>query len=620
MKGKRVIRYEGVFDPSQILSGIKQIQNQLNNANVSVDISKNYTTQLNKIEKKTSSIMSKINKGFSTESEINSFEKEMTELFSQFQSLILGFSSQKIDLKDIIFTEEVDARLKELNSTLDEYRNKLKSLSGLQSEQLGKITALSSSDTEKINKALNTKDPVARNQNIYNVKKELEDSASQGVLNDKELKDYNSKLEEVNKNLDEAKQKRDEFLKQNPKHKDEDLEYRIQQLQTLRELINQNSKNQGKGAKNPINKDLSIHSGYKGDFTYEMNGKEYTMTQERYKEWLGNLKEIENAIKINKELEKDITGLEKQKEETEETLKNHEEAAIKLKTIQGLFNVIAGKEEELDDDTRKILQEFINWNNGIKNVKDNLQKVEDDITDIQNKAKKAAEDEFSKMKDNTEKLKSAMGNTSAEAEELRNNFNKLNNEDKFFNDLQNRIGMVLDLGSAFNYAQRAIRFTFNTIKELDAAFTEIAVVTSQTNEQLWESFDTYNDMAQKLGITTQDAIKTSALYYQQGLETAEVMTLTEETIKMARIAGMDFADATDRMTAALRGFKLEMQDASRVNDVFSALAAESAVDTDELSYALTKTASIAASAGMELETTSAFLSQMINFATYTRVA
>ena len=67
-----------------------------------------------------------------------------------------------------------------------------------------------------------------------------------------------------------------------------------------------------------------------------------------------------------------------------------------------------------------------------------------------------------------------------------------------------------------------------------------------TTSQLWESFDTYNEMAQRLGTTTVDAIETSALYYQQGLETAEVMTLTEETMKMARIAGMDFAEATDR--------------------------------------------------------------------------
>lgn len=191
---------------------------------------------------------------------------------------------------------------------------------------------------------------------------------------------------------------------------------------------------------------------------------------------------------------------------------------------------------------------------------------------------------------------------------------------KFFDNLNDKIKNVFSAASAFYGLQRAIRFSIDTIQDLDAAFTEIAVVTDMTTSQLWESFDTYNKMAQELGVTTVEAIETSALYYQQGLETAEVMTLTEETIKMARIAGMDFAEATDRMTAALRGFKLEMSEASRVNDVFSALAAKSAVDTDELSSALTRTASIAESAGMSLETTSAFLSQMINFAIYAWVA
>lgn len=89
------------------------------------------------------------------------------------------------------------------------------------------------------------------------------------------------------------------------------------------------------------------------------------------------------------------------------------------------------------------------------------------------------------------------------------------------------------------------------------------------------------------------------------------MTLTEETIKLARIAGMDFSEATDRMTASLRGFKMEMSEANRVNDIYSELAARAAVDTDELSAAITKTASIANSAGASIETTSAFLTQMI---------
>lgn len=51
------------------------------------------------------------------------------------------------------------------------------------------------------------------------------------------------------------------------------------------------------------------------------------------------------------------------------------------------------------------------------------------------------------------------------------------------------------------------------------------------------------------------------------------MTLTEETLKMARIAGVDYADATDYMTVALRGFNLEMSEASNITDVYSNLAA-----------------------------------------------
>jgi TP901 family phage tail tape measure protein len=91
------------------------------------------------------------------------------------------------------------------------------------------------------------------------------------------------------------------------------------------------------------------------------------------------------------------------------------------------------------------------------------------------------------------------------------------------------------------------------------------------------------------------------------------MALTNETLKMARIAGLECADATNLMTAALRGFNMEINETSaqRVNDVYSELAAITAADTNEIATAMTKTASIAASANMELETTAALLAQMI---------
>ena len=113
--------------------------------------------------------------------------------------------------------------------------------------------------------------------------------------------------------------------------------------------------------------------------------------------------------------------------------------------------------------------------------------------------------------------------------------------------------------------------------------------------------------------STLGAYETATLFYQQGLKTNEVMEVSTETMKMARIAGMDYVEATNMMTAALRGFNMEINEASakKVNDVYSELAKITASDTQEISTAMTKTASIAHNANMEFETTAAFLSQII---------
>ena len=84
-------------------------------------------------------------------------------------------------------------------------------------------------------------------------------------------------------------------------------------------------------------------------------------------------------------------------------------------------------------------------------------------------------------------------------------------------------------------------------------------------------------------------------------------------MKMARIAGMDYAEATDMMTAAIRGFKMELNETSarHVNDVFSELAAVTASDTYEISEAMTRTASLAYSTGMDFDTASVYLAEAI---------
>lgn len=160
--------------------------------------------------------------------------------------------------------------------------------------------------------------------------------------------------------------------------------------------------------------------------------------------------------------------------------------------------------------------------------------------------------------------------------------------------------------------KRGIREAYQDIKELDTAMTNIAVVTDMTTDQLWGKIDEYMTIAQRYGVTTQGVYEVSQLYYQQGLGESEVMAATTETLKMARIAGIDYSDAADGMTVAVRAFNMEMEDAARVTDVYSEIAAVTASDASELIEAMSKTASSAASVGSSFENTSAMIAVMVD--------
>ena len=179
--------------------------------------------------------------------------------------------------------------------------------------------------------------------------------------------------------------------------------------------------------------------------------------------------------------------------------------------------------------------------------------------------------------------------------------------------LQQSTQYFFSLRNMINLLKRGIDEAVQSVKELDKAMTETAVVTDYKVSDLWGMLPEYTKVANQLGATTQGAYETMTLYYQQGLKQQQAFELGAETMKMARIAGLDYAETTDMMTAALRGFNMELNETSakRVNDVYSELAAITASDTEELGTAMQRTASIAASAGASFEGTTAFLAQAI---------
>ena len=170
---------------------------------------------------------------------------------------------------------------------------------------------------------------------------------------------------------------------------------------------------------------------------------------------------------------------------------------------------------------------------------------------------------------------------------------------------------IFSVTGAITAFRKIVRDAFNDVKELDEAMTSIAVVTDFSISDLWRQVDEYSKLAQEKGVELKGVYDVQKLYYQQGRSAKDVKILTDNTLEFARIAEMDYAAATDAMTVAINAFNLKAEESIKITDIYSNLAAKAAVDQSELANAMSKVASMAASVGMSLETTSTFLTQII---------
>lgn len=264
----------------------------------------------------------------------------------------------------------------------------------------------------------------------------------------------------------------------------------------------------------------------------------------------------------------------------------------------------------ISDAATKVKSQLDNVDNGLQKVKDDAAATTDALNKMRSDQINKATNEALKMAKALEKDAAAAGQANKAAQEYASSSLRMAQQ---IDQLKSSTQYFFGLRNMLNLLKRGFHEALNTVKELDAAMTETAVVTKFDIGDMWEKLPEYTANANALGATVQDMYKSATLYYQQGLGEEQAMSIAAETMKMARIGGLEAADATDKMTAALRGFNMELNEVSaqRVNDVYSNLAAKTASNTEELGTAMQRTASIASSAGMSFEGTAAFLAQAI---------
>lgn len=165
----------------------------------------------------------------------------------------------------------------------------------------------------------------------------------------------------------------------------------------------------------------------------------------------------------------------------------------------------------------------------------------------------------------------------------------------------------LSFYAAFRLIKRGIHEVYNTIKQLDAAFNEIAVVTQYSTKEVWGMYDAFVSIANQTGKTAEEIIHVAGAYFKQGKSYQEVLTLTKAAAMAASVAGISAEESVRYLTAALNGYNLSATKAMDVSDKFAKLAANSATNYEDLAIALSKVAAQASSSGVAMDSLLGFM-------------
>ena len=539
------IKFVGQFDSSGITKGLQDIKKQMTNTHIGEDLRKQLETALNKVEANIPALEKMSAKGEFNFKEIQNYQKILTDVSKDMSNLLT--LADKADFTKAFSSADTE-KLKQFEKQLSDVEDKIKSTK--------KEIIKSFEESEKSNGR-------GGNRTLNGVIEQL-----------------------ISVPPDQMKDKLDEIVKEAEK----------QTYNAREELQN-------------IFKDAKYAHG--GDSAVEfLFGKDSGVT-------IADKKKVEIKNTFNA-IRKEIQAFNENTptKEVEETLKK----LIDLVNSDSLLNT-EGKQSVLGNllpkDVLERIKELANHVPELQQIlgKDNLK-----ILDEQEAEKiKLTAEQAKFLEDRLKQLVEAKKITVEQANLITQSLNKQEGEVKdlskqyekqqaqtealnaTFGGLAHRIENSISALAVFNKSTQIIRNAIKSVEDLDAAFTQIAIVSEQSSESAWKMFDSFNKLAKQYSITTKDLAEGAKLFYQQGLNAADTMKMVEASTVSAALGEVSMTQAANTLTAAIQGYNESAAVAMDYTDKIAMVGAVSAADFNELSAAMEKTASSAYTAGIDFD-------------------
>ena len=218
-------------------------------------------------------------------------------------------------------------------------------------------------------------------------------------------------------------------------------------------------------------------------------------------EALANVKKSEEDLKTANGLEELKSKLDAATQKAEE----HEKALVNIKSSSDFSKV----SKAFEDVGIQIDKTTLDSEDGINNLKKKLDELDQESFD---KLIKELDDIGINSEDSVEgvnKMKQSLDEAADTTDDLKRAAAETEN-------LKNQVLQFFSIGNTIEIFKQAIRSAYDTIKELDSAMTEIAVVSDFSIGDMWDKLPQFTEQANELGVAVRDTYDATALYIQQG--------------------------------------------------------------------------------------------------------
>lgn len=547
---KMRVKYSAEFDTSKISEGLKDIKKQVTNANISDELKKQFEDAFNKLQVNIPALEKLTSKEEFNLKDIEALQKLLREVTKDWENL--NKVTDQIDLSKTFSTKDLE-KINDLDRQIKQTQDNIQKA---RKELVDAFTKDATIDTSSKNVSDALTELFTVNPSEIDSKfKEIQEQFTQGIQQTQvELKD---KLEHANI------QKTGESIINYFFGKESGVEFAAK-IGPVKDQINE------------------IIKAYRG---FKQVNDEAGMAEQIQK--LNQVLTDTANFKFPEGYK--LFGL-----PTQEDLNTLNSIGAKLGELKALAQT---KEGFFTEEEAKVLDLI-------------KQKIE-----AETKATLDAKNANEQLHNSSQVVGNGFQDIGKKAENLNTDLNKMNAQsaalEKTFGGLARRIENSVSALTIFNKGTQIVRNAINSVKELDAAFTQIAIVSEQTNEQAWSMFDSFNKLAKQYSITTKDLTEGAKLFYQQGLNAADTMKMVEASTVSAALGEVTMTEAANTLTAAIQGYNESAAVAMDYTDKIAMVGAVSAADFNELSTAMEKTASSAYTAGIDFDHLLGYLGKMI---------